>query len=714
MATPTTPGMTVDQMQRFVDRLKGIKPNDKNQYIYAGKTYTKTAWNNFVSGYEKRLTELKRADEVSAEGGAYVFSAAGQAQLQKDAEIIRIDKLGQSVWTLVQTLKRESDKSVSVTEQNNLQQWIRFYEGEMKRLETYANSLSGGGAIRNIPGVKLVSVAEAKKPFAAPSAAATPAPAQTPAPAPAPAAAQPTTNVDISNITNASQARTEIARLRERSNALKALVGEKQSNGAVLYYEVVGGQGMSKMQRDTIVANIEARIAALNTKFFAETPAATAATPSPTTPAPAAAVTGSTGPLTAGQRGEAGISPSAGTPTIDLSGVNFETVAPGGVPAAGPSVVAPTPSAGIPTVTPAPAAGTPAAGTPVSAPAPAPAAGPAFVDPQTGATVQPGQQIGGPDRALPNGGAVVNGVYIPPGIDYTWLGQQIPQDWESAAKELYGAYYEMVKQYPELGTLLKNAIQQGWSDDKFQYELEQTNWWKTTSSNARSWETLQIQDPASAQVQLDNRIALLTDTAQRLGITLSAESLAKIAEDSIKLGLELTSQLENIVGAEALRSSGTVTQLRFGFVGQSIRETARKYGVSLSDVTFNEWVNKIAVGAESVETFDAYANQIARTLYPTLQSGFDRGLTFGQMTDPYAQVASRILDIPSTQVDFTDPKWATAFTMKNEKGEQVPMTYGEWSDYLRTNPAFGYEYTDEAVNKAYTVVNQLAELFGRA
>jgi len=340
--------------------------------------------------------------------------------------------------------------------------------------------------------------------------------------------------------------------------------------------------------------------------------------------------------------------------------------------------------------------------------------GPTYTDPATGVTYQPGETIGGEDRTLPNGGGVVNGVYIPPGIDYAWLGQQVPEDWESAAKELYGAYYEMIKQYPELGSLIKNAIQQGWSDDKFQYELEQTNWWKTTSANTRNWETLLIQDPASAQVQLDNRTALLRDTAQRLGITLSSESLARIAEDSIKLGLELTSQLEDIVGSEALRSVGTVSQLRYGYVGNSIRESARKYGVALSDTTFNEWVNKIAVGAESQETFESYAQQIARTLYPSLNNGFDRGLSFAQMTDPYAQVASRILEIPGAQVDFTNPKWAQAFTMKDDKGNPMQMSFGEWADYLRTDPSFGWEYTDDAKNRAYTVVNRLAELFGAA
>ena len=340
--------------------------------------------------------------------------------------------------------------------------------------------------------------------------------------------------------------------------------------------------------------------------------------------------------------------------------------------------------------------------------------GQSYTEPSTGVTYQPGQQIGGEDRSLPNGGAVVNGTYIPPGIDYTWLSQQVPEDWKTAAKELYGAYYDMIKNDPQISDLLERAIKNEYSDAQFQVELEKTNWWRETTANARQFEILEATDPATARAQLDNRIALVRETAQRLGVTLSTESLEGLARNAINLGFDMTAQIEDIVGSEAIRTAGGVSQLRYGYVGNSIRESARKYGVSLSDTTFNEWVNKIAVGAESTETFESYAQQIARTLYPSLNNGFDRGLSFAQMTDPYAQVASRILEIPGAQVDFTNPKWAQAFTMKDDKGNPMQMSFGEWADYLRTDPSFGWEYTDDAKNRAYTVVNRLAELFGAA
>jgi hypothetical protein len=510
---------------------------------------------------------------------------------------------------------------------------------------------------------------------------------------------------------NKNEARAEIKRLRDRITFLRGLVGERQPDGTVLYFETAGAPtGMTQAQLDSVIRASESMIAELNRRWFAEggaTPPSSTTSP-PIAIAPSDTVPASTSPSTV----PASTSPVTTTPGAEMAGPPAPGSAPF-TPQPGQNVFGGTP---VTPTTPAPGQTIPFAPQPASTNRrqEAPRTGPAYVDPQTGATIQPGGQIGGEDRTLPNGGAVVDGIYIPPGVDYTWLANQVPEDWKTAAQELYGAYYDMIKNDPQISKLLEDAIKLGYSDAKFQAELEKTDWWRKTTANARQFQVLETTDPATARAQLDNRIALVRETAQRMGVTLATSSLESIARNAINLGFDLTAQVEDLVGSEAIRSAGGVSQLRYGYVGNSIRESARKFGVALSDVTFNEWVNKIAVGAESQETFESYAQQISRTLYPSLAAGYDRGLTFAQLTDPYAQQASRILEIPAAQVDFTDPKWAQAFTMKDEKGNPTQMSYGEWADYLRTNPSFGWEYTDDAKNRAYTVVNRLAELFGAA
>jgi len=325
-----------------------------------------------------------------------------------------------------------------------------------------------------------------------------------------------------------------------------------------------------------------------------------------------------------------------------------------------------------------------------------------------GTTVSPGgaggQAVGGTTTgAVPPAGAAPGAPAAP----------AVPPAWEQAAREQFGAYYEVIKNLPEVMKIIERDMTVGLSDTQFQAELEKTTWWRTTTASARAWEEDKARDPATVQTRIDNQLAALRDSSLRLGLRLRDDVLAKLAEDSLKFGWSAT-VIDNTLGAEALKSTGGVSDLRRGYIGQTIRATAGAYGVPLSDVTFNEWVGKIAVGQESEASFQAYALDLAKNLYPSLAPSLDKGISFRAITDPYRQSASRILEINPETIDFADPKWAQAFTSRNDKGEQSMMTYGEWNDYLRTNPTFGYEYTDGAKERAFTVVNRLAELFGAA
>lgn len=358
-----------------------------------------------------------------------------------------------------------------------------------------------------------------------------------------------------------------------------------------------------------------------------------------------------------------------------------------------------------------------------------------------------GDFVGGADRTLDNGGAVVQGIYIPPGTfgtsgagttGVTGTGggggaggtgaggggggtamapsptatPTVPADWESAAQEQYGGYYAIIKSVPEIAGLLQRAVSEEWSDAKFDYELKQTGWYKTTSASAREWDVNKQRDPASAQQQIDARIATIREQALGLGVRLSDETISKLSEDSLRGGW--TEQiLQNAIGSEAIKSVSGVSQLRTGFVGQQLRQTASNYGVSLSDTTFNEWVNKIAVGQENAQSFQQYALNTAKALYPGISAQLDAGQTFAQITDPYRQTAARTLEINAETIDFTDPKWAKAVTFVTDKGEQRPMNYNEWGDYLRQTRSFGYEFTQDAQSRAFKVANDIANLFGK-
>jgi hypothetical protein len=329
----------------------------------------------------------------------------------------------------------------------------------------------------------------------------------------------------------------------------------------------------------------------------------------------------------------------------------------------------------------------------------------AFVPPS------PGEFVGGEDRKTPDGGAVVDGYYIPPNTDFAGLQGMVPADWEQAAKELYGGYYSIIEKYPDLKNLLLAAVSFKYSPEKFNYELRQTKWWKETTASARQWDLQAGLDPATAQSKVEDQAMVIRDAALTAGVRFTDAQLANLAENSLRWQWT-TQDLNNAIAVE-LQKTGS-NALAQGYWGQSVRADSNKFGVRLSESQINDWSSRLFTGKDNSQSFNDYLTNAAKVLYPTLSSGFDRGLSFSDLTDPYAQLASQILEIPATQVNFADPKWAKAFTGLGQNGDAKPMSYGEYADYLRSDPRFGYEYTDDAKNRAFTVVNRLAELFGAA
>ena len=157
------------------------------------------------------------------------------------------------------------------------------------------------------------------------------------------------------------------------------------------------------------------------------------------------------------------------------------------------------------------------------------------------------------------------------------------------------------------------------------------------------------------------------------------------------------------------------TQLREGFYGQQVRSLASQYGVTLADTTFNSFVNKLAVGEETLGSFQDYAMTIGKSLYPPLADQFDAGRTFEDVTSSYKNIAANILERDSNAIDMSSPEFVQAITYVPDPktGEQRLMNMGEWGDYLRKTESLGYQNTTEARSRAYEVSNKIANMFGR-
>lgn len=298
---------------------------------------------------------------------------------------------------------------------------------------------------------------------------------------------------------------------------------------------------------------------------------------------------------------------------------------------------------------------------------------------------------------------------------------------------------------PEVGDLLRRAAREGWSPQRLEVELRKTEWWKTTTDAQRQWDATRELNPADAKAQRDNRAQEITAMAQGLGVRLSPERLAEIADESMRFGWSQT-QIKNAVTAEYQYGGGTqpgeqveaggpagrgkgpmspgqraglTPNVRtpegdeFGLAGQTIRqikEMAGQYLVPISNQTLEMWAEQIVRGTTDMEGFNSYLVEQAKSLFPGMAAALDKGVTVAQYADPYRQIAARELELNPESVDLNDPRFRKMLDQTDSKGNRVSMTLSESAEYLRSLPE--WQQTRGANEKAASLTENILRTFG--
>lgn len=263
---------------------------------------------------------------------------------------------------------------------------------------------------------------------------------------------------------------------------------------------------------------------------------------------------------------------------------------------------------------------------------------------------------------------------------------------------------------PELRQVMRDIASNpsGWTVDAVAGAMQNTGWWRETQKSVRDWTQTKAQDPATAAQTVTNRLQELKDAANAEGITVSDDRLRTMAEDSIKFGWTAR-QIQQAVGAEFHYTPG-----QQGGLVDSVRKLAKDYLVPMSDDMMQTWGTQLATGNYTEDQFKVYLREQAKSLFPTLTSALDSGVTTRQYLDPYAAIAADTLGINAADVDFKDAKWTRPLYQIDPKTNQrTVMNLADWRTELKRNPAYGWDKTEGARTEALQVVGQLGQMFGR-
>lgn len=265
--------------------------------------------------------------------------------------------------------------------------------------------------------------------------------------------------------------------------------------------------------------------------------------------------------------------------------------------------------------------------------------------------------------------------------------------------------------HPEVGPLLQTAADEGWTEQTLRGALTATEWWQTTSATARAWQATVAEDPAEAARRIEQRAAEVADEAATIGLDLQPGKVRQIAETAERFGWDAR-QLRDALAAEIQWRPQSDYQGLLGSAIDEVVQRARTFMVPVGPDTTFQLARRLLAGELDEAGLDAEVSRLARGRFPHLQAQMDRGITPSQMFAPYAQEASRLLEVNPFEVDLlNDARLNRVLDPVLEGTSTRMMSMSEFARMVREQD--GWEQTTAAKRQAAELGDTLARTFGK-
>ena len=297
-----------------------------------------------------------------------------------------------------------------------------------------------------------------------------------------------------------------------------------------------------------------------------------------------------------------------------------------------------------------------------------------------------------------------------------------PDEQDSYVREHYGFMAGYLSD-PELGPILHQAAAEGWTSQRLQGALMNTNYWKTSSASIRTWDAQANTDPASAREKVAQLTQTLKAQAQRLGLNISGsvdlgqyggvqDRLAIFAARALREGWSQEMITDGLFHEAAFDPTKDPGAGQIAATRDAIKKVAGQYMLDVSDPTATQWAADILDNKQTLEGVTSLFKQQAKGRYASLAPQIDQGFTPEQFFDSYKQGIAKELEIDPTMVNMMDPKWSQIVDYSDPKtGSTRPMTLSEAQAYVRSQPE--WQSTKGAQTLAANVGDLIGKTFGK-
>lgn len=159
-------------------------------------------------------------------------------------------------------------------------------------------------------------------------------------------------------------------------------------------------------------------------------------------------------------------------------------------------------------------------------------------------------------------------------------------------------------------------------------------------------------------------------------------------------------------------TSGVQTQALTGAEADTIQAIARSFGRAAT----NDEIQSILTGQATKdgrmltsEMFRQQLQQEAIAAFPQLQKQIEAGLSLETIGSRYRSYAAELLEKDPEQIDMFSGPYLDAFG----SAQTGPMSLGEWTQKVKSDSRFGWQFTNQANQQATDIALTLARAFGK-
>lgn len=296
--------------------------------------------------------------------------------------------------------------------------------------------------------------------------------------------------------------------------------------------------------------------------------------------------------------------------------------------------------------------------------------------------------------------------------------------WVDYVTKNYGWLVNVYNENPEIAGIIRDAYVNDWSDQEYTDAINRSQWFTNLQSGEYDYLKGTYTKDRAYLDKIDQQALAVKQVAQKQGYSLSDDQVRLLAAGALKGGWT-SAQIQQEVGKRVAEQAKTgmeptakepagvaPTGLQKGNDAASVRSNAAAYGLRLSDSEVEGYVQSLLNGSLTTEQVTGQFREQAKSLYPSIAKQLDSGNLISA-TASYRSIASNVLGIDSSSVDFSDAtKFGKLLTYQDPKtGEARLMNSTEWTQYLRSLPE--WSNTKEAKDQYQSMIDTVNKIFGK-